>query len=138
MKSHEINQSFTLLPTVSFAARCNYRVNQSGDQRCRFPGSRCGKRAYTVFRSPSFSITRCIISSDSTPRVRANSIELSLKSSASRPLSLLYYFIFSPLTFCVRHGPSESIHGGQAGEVQIQYLKHRLRASYTESNFLLR
>jgi len=82
----------------------------------QIPGISRWKHAYTVFRSPSFSITRCIISSDSTSRVRANSIELSLKSSASATslfLSLLYYFIFSPLTFRVRHGPSESIHSGE-------------------------
>jgi len=117
--------SFALSLTASFPARCNYRVSQSEDQRCRFLGSHCSRGAPIVFRArahtrssrSSFSIIR-IISSGFVPRVHSNSIELSLKSSASHlsfssPPSLSfwpYYFIFSPLTFRERHRLSESIH----------------------------
>lgn len=82
--------SFALSLTASFPARCNYRVSQSEDQRCRFLGSHRSRGAPIVFRArahtrssrSSFSIIR-IISSGFVPRVHSNSIELSLKSSAS-------------------------------------------------------
>lgn len=82
--------SFALSLIASFPARCNYRVSQSEDQRCRFLGSHRSRGAPIVFRArahtrssrSSFSIIR-IISSGFVPRVHSNSIELSLKSSAS-------------------------------------------------------
>lgn len=61
--------SFTSSLVASFVARCNYRVNQSEDQRCRFPGSRHHESAgfrysslffhYSSYNPPRVSCFAC-------------------------------------------------------------------------------
>lgn len=111
MQSCEIDQSFTLLPAASFAARCNYRVNQSGDQRCRFPRSRCDGSArlhtyvsfsvsvffhYSLYNLLRFHTPRACKLDRIIPERQCIATFLFLFSPPPSPLSLsLVFYIFT-------------------------------------------